>query len=136
MTGKRRHHTLHPARRRAESARDYRMQLQASATRQIATGSLERREHDREPWEGSIRIAIQQRSTECVINQTAHVKTCDLSRGGFSFLHRQYIPRGAEITAELHNGQEKILVVGVVQSCRLDHGAMHRVGVRFQHIKR
>jgi hypothetical protein len=92
--------------------------------------SCERR-LERRPWVVPLFIDVEHTSNIGVVRQQARVTTQDLSAGGFSFLHKQFIPVGVRILAHFNVLPDKPVVPGEVRSCILVTGMQHRVGVQF-----
>ena len=55
----------------------------------------------------------------------------DISRRGFAFYYRQYVPLDTRVRAQFDSLPNCPRVAGVVRNCRLTRGTQHRIGVQF-----
>ena len=63
--------------------------------------------------------------------RTLDATTHDLSRGGFSFVYRQFLHAGTKIRVRFNILPNRSTVAGVVRNCDWVGGHHHRVGVEF-----
>ena len=94
------------------------------------------RRHERRSWSTTIAVTIVQECGESVSRHVKQVKTYDISRSGFSFIYRQYVPVGAKVSAEFAMLPNQPTLSATVRSCSLISGRDHRVGVEFDNIRR
>jgi len=88
------------------------------------------RRHERRPWVARISLFIR-KSRESNPSEI-HVRTCDLSRGGFSFVHSQFLHTNTVVCARFEQLPDRPAVIGVVKNCVYVGGGRHRIGVRFR----
>ena len=60
------------------------------------------------------------------------VTTRDLSTGGFSFVHNQFVHEGTIVITRIKGLPHQPTIMCVVRHCEHISGAKHRVGVRFE----
>ena len=94
------------------------------------------RRHQRRSWSATITVTIEQTCNESVSRRAEQVKTHDISRNGFSFIYRQYIPVGAKVNAEFVMLPDQPVLKATVRSCTHIGGRDHRIGVEFDKIHR
>lgn len=96
----------------------------------------DKRHHERNEWKTYVRLTIEQHQG-CNVGRTeANVQTRDLSRSGFSFTYRQYVPEGSIVVARLGCGRGARSLRGRVSRCAHVGGMDHVVGVQFIHVGR
>ena len=93
-----------------------------------------RREHERTPWVVPLELSLTTRSLGRCSTYTITVETQDISKGGFSFVWRQYLRPGTMVHTQFDHLPNRPRITGVVRSC-IHLGAMnHRCGVKFLQI--
>ena len=89
------------------------------------------RRRERRRWVVPLTIEIEQRGASDLIRSQAKVTTQDISQGGFSFAHRQFVAIGSIVRVRFDILPTKPLLHGVVRNCVLVEGMRHRIGVEF-----
>ena len=90
----------------------------------------DRRKHYRHEWDVDLKVRVRdtgQKMTEREIQVVA----CDISAGGFSFVHGQFIYPGSLVTVTFDALPHRPTLTGEVRSCVSIGGVQHRVGVQF-----
>lgn len=87
------------------------------------------RQHERMPWLTELVIWVRERKWESPRELFVH--TNDISRGGFSFLHSQFLYPERMIYTCFNALPGQPMVAGVVTNCAYVGSGRHRVGVRF-----
>ena len=96
----------------------------------------DKRRHRRNDWTARLRLTIEQ-NLGCGVSRTqAEVQTKDLSRSGFSFIYRQYIPEGSLVTASIESIPDAPTLRGRVRRCLHVGGMDHLIGVEFIGVSR
>jgi len=85
------------------------------------------RRFPRHPWHTALRVQLCDEHDR----RRLSVRSCDLSRGGFSFLTNRYIAAGTPLIAEIRTPAGVYHLRGTVRHCRLHHAPDHWVGVQF-----
>lgn len=88
-----------------------------------------RRDADRYPWVTQLHVRIVDLSGN---SRDIDVTTHDLSVGGFSFLHSQFLHNGTIILTRIKSLPHQPTLMCIVRNCTHVKGATHRVGVRFE----
>ncbi len=91
--------------------------------------SSNQRQHDRLSWVMDLTIWIREHKWESP--REVQVKTSDLSRGGFCFLHSQFLYAKTLVYTRFDLLPGRPVVVGLVTNCSYVGEGHHRVGVRF-----
>jgi len=86
------------------------------------------RRHERLPWVSNLTVWVQEKQRESP--RELQVQTCDISRGGFSFTHSQFLYPNTVLYTRFDALPGQPVVVGVVANCIYQTKAIHRVGVR------
>jgi len=86
------------------------------------------RRFERYPWIIDLTMWLEEPSGA---TRTLDVTTHDLSRGGFSFVYRQFLHAGTKIRARFNILPNRPTVAGLVRNCNWVGGHHHRVGVEF-----
>ncbi len=85
------------------------------------------RRFPRHPWHTALQVQLCDEHDR----RRLSVRSCDLSRGGFSFLTNRYIAAGTPLIAEIRTPAGVYRLRGTVRHCRLHHAPDHWVGVQF-----
>ena len=89
------------------------------------------RRHVRNRWKVDLRIEIEESIDVGTISRELNVTTQDLSRGGYSFLCRQYLHDGTQVRAQVESLPGSPILVGTVVNCSYAGAGQHRVGIKF-----
>ena len=65
------------------------------------------------------------------IAREVQVKTLDISRGGFSFLHPHFLHADTLVSTRFDSLPDRPILTGIVKSCVYIGDGLHRVGVEF-----
>ncbi len=90
-----------------------------------------KRRHERRDWTVRLQLTIEQQRGCKLGRIEARVTTKDLSRSGFSFIYRQYIPEGSFITMRVNSVPDGPTLYGEVRRCAHMAGMDHLIGVEF-----
>lgn len=101
--------------------------LQQSSAAQTARPS---RRHVRKRWVIELRIRVVESGTTGAVDRELCVTTQDLSRGGFSFVCRQFLHIGTHVQAEVRSLPGSPVLTAEVANCEYDGNGQHRVGVK------
>ena len=96
----------------------------------------DKRRHARRAWTTRLHLTIEQASGCDRGRIDATVPTKDLSRSGFSFVYRQYIPEGSIITMRVDCVPDAPTLCGEVRRCAHMGGMDHLIGVEFTKVSR
>lgn len=88
------------------------------------------RRHVRKRWTVELQVRIEETVDLGMINREIRVTTQDLSRGGYSFLCRQYLHVGSQVQAWVMSLPNSPVLMGTVVNCSYDGNGYHRVGVK------
>lgn len=91
----------------------------------------DKRRHTRRAWTARLHLTIEQAPGCALGRMEAIVTTKDLSRSGFSFVYRQYIPEGSIITMRVDCVPDAPTLCGEVRRCAHMGGMDHLIGVEF-----
>jgi hypothetical protein len=91
----------------------------------------ERRARERHKWNVPLTLLLAERTSMGVFYREIQATAADLSRTGFSFIHRYYVAVNTHVQAEFDQLPNKPRIEGVVRNCRLISGLGHRIGVQF-----
>jgi hypothetical protein len=91
----------------------------------------ERRAHARRPWVTPLTIWIEDSRVGGVSLRPIDVTTQDISRGGFSFVYRQYLNPGTTIRTRFEALPDAPVARAVVRNCIHLSGNLHRTGAQF-----
>ena len=94
------------------------------------------RRHERRSWSVTITVTIEQACNKSVSPRAELIRTHDISRSGFSFIYRQYVPVGAKVGAEFAILPGRPVLKATVRSCTHIGCRDHRIGVEFDKIHR
>ncbi len=97
----------------------------------VSQGKISNRKHERKSWVTHSTIQLQGPRDK----RTLKVTTCDISRGGFSFILESYIAIGTPLEATFMVGTEETILLGVVRNCKIVHAPRHHIGVQFTNTK-
>ena len=89
------------------------------------------RRQPRKRWTAPLTVTIEQVNGSKLMRREVTVTTRDISRNGFSFIHRQFVQPGATVKAKFDMLPHQPLLIGVVRNCALLKGMEHHVGVEF-----
>ena len=89
------------------------------------------RRQPRKKWTAPLTVTIEQANGNKLMRREVTVTTRDISRNGFSFIHRQFVQPGATVKAKFDMLPHQPLLIGVVRNCALLKGMEHHVGVEF-----
>jgi hypothetical protein len=87
------------------------------------------RSSERHSWVTDVTIDVGDLPRE---SRTIHVTTYDISRGGFSFIHNQFICAGVRLRLTFDSLPGSPIIIGIVRNCFNVGGMLHRVGVQFE----
>ena len=88
------------------------------------------RRHERKRWYVELSIKTEETAGNSRAVRKLRVTTQDLSRGGYSFLCRQFIYPGTLVHARVTALPGKPLLTGTVANCIYAGAGQHRVGVK------
>ncbi|MCH7992830.1 MAG: PilZ domain-containing protein [Planctomycetes bacterium] len=88
------------------------------------------RHSERLPWVTNLTVRVEDPGRTA---RALSVATHDVSRGGFSFIYRQFLHRGTRIRTEFNALPNRPTIRGIVQYCVDIGDGRHRIGVRFAH---
>lgn len=89
------------------------------------------RRQPRMPWQARLTLWVKDRRDSWDTPRVLTVITCDISRGGFSFLYDQFLHTETVACTQFDSLPGRPIVTGVVANCVHLGGRQHRVGVRF-----
>ena len=110
--------------------------MKALAEQAQSAAGLDNRAHPRHRWSAVLALTVEESTDQFTSQRQIKVTTGDLSAGGFSFVHRQYIHLGTIVTACFEALRQRPTLSGVVRSCIATDGGRYRVGVQFTEIQR
>lgn len=94
------------------------------------------RRYERQPWTATITVTIDRQTLRGATQHALRVVAQDISRGGFSFIYRQFISPGSKVSIKLDMLPGEPVINGTVKSCVLIGGMEHRVGVAFDPVSK
>lgn len=100
----------------------------ASRREEDLQDTSDQRRAERHPWVAELTITIDDTGTD---PRNLHVTSRDISRGGFSFMYRQFIAPGTAVGVRINKLPERGILRGIVRSCVHLGGILHRIGVQF-----
>jgi len=89
------------------------------------------RSSERHAWVTDLTITISDTSK---IPRSLIVTSREISRGGFSFMFRQFIAPGTRVGVRINKLPARGVLHGVVRSCVHVGGIHHRIGVQFSSV--
>ena len=90
-----------------------------------------RRRYDRKPWITCLILHIEEGDGSAVTTRQVDITTHDLSRGGFGFIFKNYLPPGTKIRAQFDGLESRPTVSAVVRNCQHLLGSSYAVGAEF-----
>lgn len=88
------------------------------------------RQSERFPWVTNLTVRVDDSGqSERVLSVATH----DVSRGGFSFIYRQFLHCGTRIRTEFNGLPNRPTIQGIVQYCVDIGDGRHRIGIAFAH---
>lgn len=96
-----------------------------------ADGGRESRQRERFEWAAPLRLEIEDVASGMGRRRELDVLACDLSRGGFSFVHPSYVHPGSLVCAQFTSLPDRPRISGIVRNCVHLHARLHRIGVEF-----
>lgn len=89
------------------------------------------RRHVRKRWTVELQVTIEETLDLSTTRRDLRVSTQDLSRGGYSFLCRNYLHPGSSVRALVSSLPGNPVLMGTVVNCSYAGDGQHRVGVKF-----
>jgi hypothetical protein len=89
------------------------------------------RRHDRHKWVTPLTVLIEKEPDHKSQQRDVEVTTHDISRGGFSFMFKQYLHPGTRIRTRFNALPGCPIVRGIVRNCIHLGATFHRIGVEF-----
>lgn len=95
------------------------------------SGVSNERKHGRHKWVTPLTVLIEKEPHHKSQKRDVEVTTHDISRGGFSFMFKQYLHPGTRIRTRFNSLPGCPIVRGIVRNCIHLGSTFHRIGVEF-----
>lgn len=110
--------------------------MEALHRRRMARPGAQARRCLRHVWTVTLKLTIEEHSSEGYRQREIQVTTTDLSMSGFAFVYHQYVHPGTALQVCFHSLPDWPTVTAVVRNCVHIAAREHRVGVEFTKVAR
>ena len=87
----------------------------------------DKRRFPRKTWSVSLGILLDEHDGEREIKAVTH----DISKGGLSFVHQQFLYPGCKLWVSIESLPDRPVLMGIIMSCTHVSGMLHRIGIKF-----